>query len=324
MKAETIERIEQIKAQKFGVEIEMYGISREDASKVAAEFFGTGRHEYTGYSRWEDGDGYDTYSAWDAEGRKWKFSSDSSIVAERASEQCEMVTPVLGYDDIETLCELVRVLRRAGGRSNPAHTCGVHIHVDGSQHTAKTLVNLINLVYSHEDQLAEGVNLDSHREAYYCEKMEDSFIDRIKAEKPKTLDDIEDIWYQTNGGNYDREEHYNRSRYHMLNLHSFFHGHGTIEFRCFQFQNEDGERLNGLHAGELKAMIQMVLALNAHALLSARCVGKKNGKANTSSSMMSWIRRLGMVGDEFKTARRYWTRKTERTESDILSYRVAA
>ena len=43
MKASTAKQIEAMKKQTIGVEVEMYGISRQKAAKVAADFFGTGR-----------------------------------------------------------------------------------------------------------------------------------------------------------------------------------------------------------------------------------------------------------------------------------------
>ena len=48
----------------------------------------------------------------------------------------------------------------------------------------------------------------------------------------------------------------------MLNLHSYFNRYHTIEFRCFNFDEETAERKGGLHAGQLKAMIQLCLALS--------------------------------------------------------------
>ena len=43
----TIEIQEAMKAQRFGVEIEMNGIKRREAAKVAATYFGTYQNEYT-------------------------------------------------------------------------------------------------------------------------------------------------------------------------------------------------------------------------------------------------------------------------------------
>ena len=48
----------------------------------------------------------------------------------------------------------------------------------------------------------------------------------------------------------------------MLNLHSFFNRYHTIEFRCFNFDEEGNGKKGGLHAGQLKAMIQLCLAMS--------------------------------------------------------------
>ena len=97
MNAKTERQIENLKKQTIGVEIEMNHITRERAAKLAADHFGTGRYEYTA-SR----NGYSTWSAWDAQGREWKFQKDVSIAGCDA-EKCELVTPILKYEDIETL-----------------------------------------------------------------------------------------------------------------------------------------------------------------------------------------------------------------------------
>ena len=39
--------------------------------------------------------------------------------------------------------------------------------------------------------------------------------------KPATFAQIESIWYE--GYRENRDQHYHSSRYHFLNLHSFFH-----------------------------------------------------------------------------------------------------
>ena len=104
MNAKTTKQIEEMMNQTIGVEVEMNNITRTKAAELAAEFFGTGRHEHTAGRN-----GYDTYSAWDGEGREWKFQKDVSIHGPD-SEKCEMVTPILTYADMETLQELIRRL----------------------------------------------------------------------------------------------------------------------------------------------------------------------------------------------------------------------
>ena len=50
--------------QKFGIEIEMTGITRAKAAEVIAKYFGT-TSRYVGA-------GYETYEAKDSKGRRWK------------------------------------------------------------------------------------------------------------------------------------------------------------------------------------------------------------------------------------------------------------
>ena len=135
MTEKTRKQIEGIHNGRFGVEIEMYNITRQKAAKTAATFFGTGLYKYTG-----DEKGYCTWSAFDQQGREWLFQRDSSILAERDSERCELVTPLLHYSDLEFLQELVRQLRHAGARSNPEHFCGVHLHIHEEGHTPQSLL----------------------------------------------------------------------------------------------------------------------------------------------------------------------------------------
>ena len=129
MNAKTEKQIENLKNQTIGVEIEMNHITRERAAKLAADFFETGRYEFTA-SR----NGYSTWSAWDAQGREWKFQKDVSIAGCDA-EKCELVTPILHYSDIETLQELVRKLRKTGAVSHAGIGAGVHVHIGANGHT---------------------------------------------------------------------------------------------------------------------------------------------------------------------------------------------
>ena len=91
-------QIAEMKKQTIGVEVEMNNITREKAASVAAKFFETNRYEYTARRN-----GYETWSAWDLQGREWKFQKDVSI-AGPDSQKCELVTPILKYEDMETFC----------------------------------------------------------------------------------------------------------------------------------------------------------------------------------------------------------------------------
>ena len=214
-----------------------------------ARFFGTeSRHE---------GGAYDTYTARDDRGRKWKAMNDSSLVPQKkvngeimdASNhyRTEVVSPILSYEDIPKLQELVRMLRKAGAFANKS--CGIHIHVGAERFTAKTLRNLVNIMASKEDMIYRALQINPSRESRYCRKTNTTFLKDLNRKKPDTMDGIADLWYQE--APYGRDYHYNSTRYHGLNLHSTF-TKGTVEFRLF----------NGtLHAGEIKAYIQFCLAV---------------------------------------------------------------
>lgn len=298
MKNQTARLIENMKKQTIGVEVEMNSITRQTAAKVAADFFGTGRCEYTA-SR----NGYRTWSAWDSDGREWKFSRDASIDGPE-EEKCELVTPILHYQDIELLQGLVRALRKAGAKSDFTRTCGVHVHVGASGHTARSLRNLVNMMASHQWLLWDSLKIASAR-SYYCQMVDRNFLKQLNNKKPETMAELADIWYKSQDASYDRNCHYNSTRYHMLNLHATF-TKGTVEFRMFQFYPADaeGKKKNGIHAGRLKAYIQLCLAMNEFAKESRKATCKPVQQDNPKFAMKSWLFRLGLVGKEFYTARR--------------------
>ena len=296
MNAKTEAQIRRMKEQTIGVEVEMNNITREKAAEIAADFFGTNHSEYTA-----DRNGYYTWSAWDAQDREWKFQKDVSISGPD-SEKCEMVTPILHYEDIETLQELIRRLRKAGAKSDYTRGCGVHIHIGAQGHTPKSLRNLANLMASHETLIAESIKVDSDRMSHYCKTVDPNFLQLLNERKPTTMAELADIWYGAQGCGHNRNQHYNRSRYHMLNLHATF-TKGTIEYRCFNFDKPANGKQNGLHAGKLKSYIQLCLAMSQMAKDLRSASPKEQQKENKKFAMRTWLMRMGFIGDEFATAR---------------------
>lgn len=279
-----------LKEQRFGIEIEMTGLSRQRAAQALSEYFGHPPNFDGGY--------YGEYSVLDSQSRRWKVMSDGSITTEKKEGRrivvadntysVELVSPICHYEDIETIQELVRKLREAGMLVNKS--CGIHIHLDASPHNANTLRNITNIMASKEDMIYKAMQVEVARERQYCKKVEQSFLDELNQKKPKTLDDVSRIWYHGNDG---RWEHYHDSRYHCLNLHSVFQK-GTIEFRLFNSTS---------HAGKIKAYIQLCLAISAQAL-NQRCASRqKTRSTNEKYTFRTWLLRLGLIGDEFKTAR---------------------
>lgn len=301
MNARIQSQIENMKKQTIGVEVEMNNITRERAAEKVAEFFGT-----TAYSA-AHLYGYCTWACKDQQGRVWKFQRDGSIRGVD-SERCEMVTPILNYEDIETLQAIIRLLRKAGAKSDATRGCGVHIHIGAKGHTSQTLRNLTNIMASHESLLAEALDLDGGRIASYCRMVDERFLKTVNRRKPKSMSELADIWYRSQGEDYGRNDHYNGSRYHMLNFHATF-TKGTIEFRLFQFDAPANGKLNGLHAGQLKSYIQLCLALSEMAKQAKAASAKPQQHENPKYAMRTWLLRLGFIGEEFATARDVLTKR---------------
>ena len=91
-----------MREQKFGIEIEMTGITRQRAAEVMAAYFSS-EDSY-------DGGSYEVYSVRDAAGRRWKVMYDSSIEAQKkgggyagSEYKVEFVSPICEYADGESI-----------------------------------------------------------------------------------------------------------------------------------------------------------------------------------------------------------------------------
>ncbi|MEG0580016.1 MAG: amidoligase family protein [Niameybacter sp.] len=281
-----------MRTQMFGIEIEFTGITRKEAAECIKTQLGAECSSHIGGT-------YDAYHVRDLKGRTWKIVSDSSIQAQKkqglgmvyatAEYRVELVSPILTYEDIEPLQEIVRALRTEGGITNK--TCGIHIHIDAYKHTPNSLKNLVNLVASKEKLLYKALEIDSER-LRYCKKLNEELIQAINQKKPKSLETLADIWYERYG-NEPRTKHYHQSRYYGLNLHSTF-TKGTVEFRLFN---------STLHAGKIKAYIQFCLALSHQALRQKTASARRTQTDNEKYTFRCWMLRLGLNGEEFKTCR---------------------
>lgn len=221
----------------FGVEVEMFNITRAKAAQIVRDTIAA----YTGEPHWNvtsPGGHLDERKIYNRdeipnEYNVWKIESDSSIRARCEAERVELVTPVLRWESMPMLQEIIRKLRAAGARSTPDRDCGVHVHVGGEGHTAQTLRNLTNIMASHEQLLMKSIGVYAGRTTW-CAPVNVNFLAEVNVEKPTTLDGLKSIWYSAHGSYSNGSAHYDDSRYHMLNLHSFFEGKG-LEFRLFQF-----------------------------------------------------------------------------------------
>ena len=276
-----------MKTQTFGIEVEMNGITRAKAAQVIATHFSS-RVEY-------EGGVYDTRCVLDAAGRKWKIVSDSSI-AGPGDERTEFVSPICRWEDIETVQAIIRALRKAGAKPDPS--CGIHVHIGRGAHTAKTLRNLVNIVNAKEDLLTQALQIAPERRNRWCQEIDQAFLTRLNRTKPTGDTAFARLWYGTSDWECHAHQHYDPSRYHLLNLHSVFQK-GTIEFRAFNAT---------LHAGEIKAYIQLCMAISYQALTSASASAHRPQTDNPKYTFRCWLLRLGFIGDEFATAREHLTK----------------
>ena len=260
--------------KRFGIEIELTGITKEIAANTLKKIVG-GRLQHTR-------DSYDTIRVNATDGRTWKIMNDSSIRKENRwghtedrDYSVEFVSPILTSVDIDTIQEIVRALRAVGGKTNSS--CGIHIHLDGADHTVQSLKNFINIIASRNDLLYKAL-----------------LIDEIQRKKPRTMQEIKDIWYNESNAGY--HSHYDQSRYHFLNLHSYFEGNHTVELRGFN---------STLHAGKVKAYILLALAINNQALKQKKATYRKTQEENEKFAMRIYLNRIGFIGPEYKNYREH-------------------
>lgn len=286
----------------FGIEIEFTGITRRKAAEIVVDHLGGSVEELHDY--------YKTLKIIARDGRVWKIMYDGSIkcqkrtggqkVSASSEYSVELVSPILTYEkDMVDVQEMVRKLRKAGAFSEQQNCTGIHIHLDGRDHTPKSIRNFMNIIYSRNDLLYDALQIEQRR-MQFCKKMDESLVHKMNRSKPTTFNQIEDIWYQGYGER--RERHYHESRYHFLNLHSLFNGCGTVELRGF----------NGtLHAGKIRSYIALSLAMNHQALSQKSASSKKPQIENPKFSMRTWLNQIGFIGDDFKNCREHLCKHLE-------------
>lgn len=271
-----------MKTLKFGIEIETVGISREQLARAI--------QGVTGGTARDDGRGW---VVTDTRGRSWRVVPDGSLAGVNSGE---IVSPILGYEDIDELQNIVRAVRAAGARSDAS--TGIHLHIGAERFNAKSITNLVKLIHKQERLLEHALGVSEARLSRYCRSIDPGFMQRLEARRPRTMQEVSDAWY---GYRNHSPQRYDQSRYRGLNLNSLFF-RGTLELRYF----------NGtLHAGEVKAYVQLALALAAKAL-SARTASSKRREFNPATAKYDFrvvLLHLGLIGDEFKTARLHLTKK---------------
>ena len=262
------------KTLNFGIEIETVGAPKQRLINAIADAIG-GRVST-----------YPSFTATMPDGRVWKVVNDASL---NGCDNGEVVSPILTYDDLPMLQSVVRAIRGAGGRIDSS--CGIHVHVDASRFDAPALVRLVKLVHKQERLIEMALGIQEHRLGRYCKPIDPEFLARVDGHAVNAMSTLQRAWY----GGSAQPTRYHETRYRGVNLNSYF-VRGTVEFRLFE---------GSLHAGEVKTYVQFALALASKALRSRAAQARRRdyNLTNPKYAMRTFLLALGLIGEEFKTAR---------------------
>ena len=263
----------------FGTELEYEEISRRTMAQAI--------HSVVGGTISEGGP-HLAITVTDAAGREWKAMNDASL-----RNGAEFVTPVLHYEDIELLQQVVRAIRHAGAQT--PETTSQHVHVDARGLAPKQIAHLAKSWYKQEQLIVAAAGTLPRRLQRYTQRTSQTFLARLEATKEYTMESINKAWF----GYYNPTPmHYDSNRYHTLNLNNLWDAHKTtVEFRLW----------NGTtHAGEVKAHIIFCLAMVAKAMNAKKATAKNPRKYQEycgKYDMRVLLLHLGLNGEEFKNTR---------------------
>ena len=209
-----------MKELKFGVEIETVGATRQTVAAAIQSVVG-GAVSHVGVPF-----GYDPYHVTDVKNRIWRVVADASLGVDK-SLQAEIVSPILGYDDLPELQEVIRAARRAGCHTSPS--CSLHVHVDGSRFDAKAITNLIKTVNKQEELIVHALGVSPARRSRYCKPIDQDFVAKLEKYRPWKMEQLNKLWY----GRYNpHPQRLDPSRYHGINLSALWVTN-SIEVRCY-------------------------------------------------------------------------------------------
>lgn len=273
----------------WGIEIETVGRSREVVAMAVAKALGLPADAARCYDF-----GHGDWQVVQADGRVWKVMHDGSLSMGGA----EIVSPILrGTGEIELIQAIIREVRAAGAKSSAADNCGIHVHIGAEGLDGQGVSRLAKIVSKFEPMATDALQIAAERSSY-CKAIPQAFIAGLK---PKmTKDQVSALWYRT-APNASYPTRYDHSRYHGCNLNSYFY-RGTVEFRWFN---------GSLHAGEVKAYVQLCLALVARAETSksASATPIKLGGMSPKARMGNYIwMTLQLRGAEWSTLRTHLTK----------------
>jgi len=232
---------------------------------------------------------YDPYTVTDGSNRIWSVVADASLTNVPANLRAEIVSPILGYDDIPELQDVVRAVRRCGASTDDR--TGIHVHISHPDITPKALTNLAKMIYKQQDIIYAALGVNQHRMERYCKPIDPKFIERITKKPPSSFRQLNTQWY---GHFVEEPQRYHSSRYSILNLNGYFL-RSAIELRAYS---------GSLHAGKVRAALIFSMALLARAMNANGTSAKKreydpaSGKYDMRVFMISALKLNGETGNK--------------------------
>lgn len=156
----------------------------------------------------------------------WKVMSDASLYGRNAFE---LVSPILsGKDGLNQVRKVCEVLNRLGAKVN--RECGLHVHVDARNATARQLSNVLRHWAKYEANIMEMMPASRHNN-HYCKTV---FDDNMSIEQRfERIARAEQRGALSGQGARDVASEFSAhgcDRYRTLNLCSFLR-QGSVEFR---------------------------------------------------------------------------------------------
>ncbi len=222
----------------FGVEIEFFGlnylITPVDNNIIKP---------YLISSRGKDGrhitDLYKDYNLALGTSRDlWHFEQDTSVRGKGHTRHgAELISPILsGIEGLVQVHNAFRFLNAIDG-IDIDKSCGMHVHhgVDSGTYNCKQLQRLVNIVHHYED-LFYLLIPGNRKDAETCRPIEidvKAFLNVCDGDFGGSNCRIKELWYSLENRydvNSGVNSRYDKTRYHGLNLHSYWY-RSTVEFR---------------------------------------------------------------------------------------------
>ncbi len=158
----------------------------------------------------------------------WRLEEEHSV---RGRGAVEVVSPHLrGLEGLRDLEKALEIIRDQGATVNG--TCGFHVHHDASDFGCRELRNLLELMGVWEPLIFKAIPNNEKRVKRACRPLSPKLLELVNRCSEEECEDthcLQELWYAQEENSPDKVR-YNETRYHGLNLHSYWF-RGTVEFR---------------------------------------------------------------------------------------------